>query len=164
MPVTIRPSLEKAGVNTDAAVKFSEDLLRKCEQMKYPSAGFAKCVPYKVPFSPIMHCSFKDIEQGAAPRLIPYANGFIEGVDRAYQQDLHLVLRPEDVWQAVITQFCFYVNGYAKELRQKVVAHEGKKKLELHAGPSPDSIDVAIMTKKLICLIEEHLVDQEIRN
>lgn len=166
MPVTIKPSPEKVSVNTDKIATSSRDLLHTCEQIKHPGAvRFAKPVPFIVLCRRTMHSSFKDIDEGTAPKVIPYANGFFEGVVRAYQQDLYLVLRPDDVWQAVITQFSFYVVGNAEELRHVFVAHESKKELVLeNAGSTPESMNVASVARKLTYLIEEHLVDQEMRN
>ncbi|KAJ4359927.1 uncharacterized protein N0V89_000486 [Didymosphaeria variabile] len=165
MPVTIKPSPEKVGVNTDTIATNRIDLLEQLERMKHPHASYAKPVYSNISCKPIMHSSFEDIGKGTSPNLIPYANGFFEGIVRAYQQDLHLVLRPDDVWQAVITQFSFYVVGHAEELRDKFVAHQGKKEIVLkHAGGSPYAMQVDIVARKLTCLIEEQLVNKQIRN
>lgn len=56
-------------------------------------------------------------------------NGFVNTVSRAYNQHHKLVLRPDDVWLAITTQFSAYVNGNAEELRSKFVGHSGKKQL-----------------------------------
>jgi hypothetical protein len=50
----------------------------------------------------------------------------VNGTIRAFQQDLHLVLRPDDVWLAITMQFRFYVAGHAEEMRSKLVKHAGK--------------------------------------
>ena len=59
----------------------------------------------------------------------PSYNGFSDTVLRAYNQHHHLVLRPDDVWQAIILQFNFYVNAHAEDLRHLFVPHKGKKHL-----------------------------------
>ncbi|KAF9529371.1 hypothetical protein CPB83DRAFT_875519 [Crepidotus variabilis] len=43
----------------------------------------------------------------------------------------HLVLRPDDIWMAILCQFNFFVNANSEELRSSFVAHEGKKTLEV---------------------------------
>jgi hypothetical protein len=112
-----------------------------------------------------MHSSFKDIDQATGAKPIPSSRGLLGGIVRAYQQDLHLVLRPDDVWLAVTTQFSFYVGGHAKALRKQFVAHEGKVELVLeNAAPSPESLDVAYMARCLTYMMEGLLVDKEIRD
>lgn len=56
-------------------------------------------------------------------------NGLVSTVLDAYNKHYHLVLRPDDVWQAVLTQFCFYFNSRAEELRTAVVNFSGDKTL-----------------------------------
>lgn len=47
----------------------------------------------------------------------------------AFQQDLHLVIRPDDIWLAILTQFNFYVNASTKMLPQPFATFMGKKQL-----------------------------------
>ncbi|CDO68663.1 hypothetical protein BN946_scf184790.g12 [Trametes cinnabarina] len=63
--------------------------------------------------------------------LYPRTNGFVRTVLDAYAMHHHLILRPDDVWIAILTQLCFYVNAHAEELRGHFVAHDGKKELIL---------------------------------
>ena len=63
------------------------------------------CVPLPQPWAAsgfsVMHSSFTDVDQGTGPRLIPSPTGLLGGIIRAYQQGLHLVFRPDDVWLAI---------------------------------------------------------------
>jgi len=112
-----------------------------------------------------MHSSFKDIDQAIGPKLIPSPEGLFGGIVRAYQQDLHLILRPDDVWLAITTQFSFYVGGHAEVLRKQLVAHESKVELVLdNAAPSPEYLNVANMARSITYMMEQHLVDKEIRD
>ena len=43
---------------------------------------------------------------------------WVDGIIRAFQQDLHLTIRPDDVWLAILTQFSFYVNNIEEPFRQ----------------------------------------------
>lgn len=79
---------------------------------------------------PLLQHSFHDLDTDNA-RITPYANGLVNSIIRAFQQDLHLVLRPHDIWLSILTQFSMYVNGNAEELRQKFVSHEGIKSLNV---------------------------------
>lgn len=141
MPVTIKPSPDKAGRTVD---KYTTD------------STLFLCRAYGHTKKNILHSSFSFISTPA--KVVPLKNGFVNGIIRAYQQDLHLILRPGDVWLAIITQFSFYVSGHAEETRGKFVSHAGKLLLDLeNAGPSFCTLDVGHMSHKLTCLIEEKL-------
>ncbi|CAG7849621.1 SubName: Full=Uncharacterized protein {ECO:0000313/EMBL:CCA71038.1} [Serendipita indica DSM 11827] len=65
--------------------------------------------------------------------LIPKSNGFINTVVDAYNEHYHLIIRPDDLWIAILSQFNFYINAHAEELRSHFVSHEGKEKLVVGA-------------------------------
>lgn len=56
-------------------------------------------------------------------------SGFVSTVIDAYNMHYRLIIRPDDVWQAILTQFSFYVNAHAEELRDSFVDFQGKKTL-----------------------------------
>ena len=90
----------------------------------------------------IIQSSFHELNPETSP-IIPYGNGLVNGIIRAFQQDLHLVLRPDDIWLSILTQFNMFVNGNSEHLRTQFVAHEGKKELIIDAGPQRiDDIDM----------------------
>ncbi|CAH0020500.1 unnamed protein product, partial [Clonostachys rhizophaga] len=135
MPVTIRPRPEKVGANDDNVT--SED-------------------------RPVLRSSFEDLE-AASPSIIPYRNGLVHGIIRAFEQDLHLVLRPDDVWLAILVQFNFYVNAHAEELQHLFVTHKGKQVLELDMRPIPLSeIDFQQASEKFTELMKPFLVDESL--
>jgi hypothetical protein len=174
MPVTIFPSPEKTGCIRDPSTishhaLFSELALNlSCTNNSFPNARSIKIANRDKANLLVTHHSFSDLNSSAtAPRIVPYPKGFVHGIIHAFQQDLHLVLRPDDVCLAVITQFAFYVTGHAEELRSKFVAHEGTKNLVLEVGETPcagsssfKNFLVDAMSRKLTCLIEEQLVDK----
>eukprot|EP00957_Ditylum_brightwellii_P024538 1852407-Ditylum_brightwellii.AAC.1 len=47
--------------------------------------------------------------------------GLVSAIMDAYNHHHNLILRPDDVWQAILTQFSFYVNANAEELRDRFV-------------------------------------------
>ncbi|EHK50530.1 hypothetical protein TRIATDRAFT_210863 [Trichoderma atroviride IMI 206040] len=92
--------------------------------------------------------------------LVPYKNGFVNGIIRAFQQDLHLVLRADDMWLAIMTQFSSYVNGHSEEMREMFVSHKGKKELVVDVRPqSIATIDFQHMASLFAGLIQENVVD-----
>jgi hypothetical protein len=166
MPVTIQPSPELVGLNKDQVVHSSESLLRTTALAWSP----AKCV-----YSPrlgqklepesrrIIQSSFYDLNPSSM--VIPYGNGLVHGIKRAFQQDLHLVLRPDDIWLSILTQFSMFVNANAEHLRAYFVAHEGKKELVVDISPYPlDNIDMGKFAQEMTLEIEKNVVDVKLRD
>lgn len=58
----------------------------------------------------------------------------------SYNQHLHLIIRPDDVWLAVLTQLATFVNANAEALRDEFVSHEERVALELLDDTLPDDI------------------------
>ena len=75
------------------------------------------------------------------------------------------MLRPDDVWLATLTQFNFYVNGHADEMRSMFVQHDGKAELSIEVSPGLLSeTRVTNFVLKMTCLMEEQIVDKEFRD
>ncbi|KAK1766020.1 hypothetical protein QBC33DRAFT_620912 [Phialemonium atrogriseum] len=80
-------------------------------------------------------------------RLRVQDHGLVRAALEAYNYHHHLVLRPEDVWFAVLTQFSFFVNAHAEELR----------------SVDPDQPDMGLMCRNMTKLIDANVVDPELR-
>ncbi|KAL8835961.1 MAG: hypothetical protein Q9170_003118 [Blastenia crenularia] len=93
----------------------------------------------------------------------PSANGFVHGMIQAYNRHHCLRIRPEDVWFAILSQFSFFINAHAEELRGQFVAHEGKKELELVYGGNRYTVDYGLFAKQMSGKIEENVLDPELR-
>ncbi|KAJ7198964.1 hypothetical protein GGX14DRAFT_664609 [Mycena pura] len=93
------------------------------------------------------------------PRLQPKRNGFVGTVISAYNEHHALIIRPDDVWIAILCQFNFFVNTNAELLCANFVAHEGKKELEIIAEGSRYTIDFGAMAQQMVHLIEKNIVD-----
>ncbi|KAH7139588.1 hypothetical protein B0J13DRAFT_624427 [Dactylonectria estremocensis] len=74
--------------------------------------------------------------------IYPSENGFVWAVTHAYSNHHHLVLRPEDVWFAILVQLGFYMNAHAEELRHLFVAHEGMKELVVERVGTLSTVDI----------------------
>jgi hypothetical protein len=86
-------------------------------------------------------------------------NGFIRAAYTAYNYHHHLVLRPEDVWFAILTQLSFYINAHAEELRSFFVQHDGQKELEAVS----DIADFGALAVQMTDLISKNVNDPELR-
>ncbi|GAM23296.1 hypothetical protein SAMD00019534_064710, partial [Acytostelium subglobosum LB1] len=97
------------------------------------------------------------------PNLVDLGNNsFVQSAFKAYSQHLHLVIRPDDVWLALLTQFSIYVNANSDQLRSKVVPFDDKRELIAYIeGISTEPMDR--MTGKFSDLIAENIKDPSIR-
>ena len=84
-------------------------------------------------------------------------------VVESYNGHRALIIRPDDVWLAILTQFCFFVNGNAKALRSTFVAHEGKQELVIEAVGTRYAMDPAYMAHQMTELMQEHITDKSLR-
>ncbi|KAF7305878.1 hypothetical protein HMN09_00742000 [Mycena chlorophos] len=97
---------------------------------------------------------------GTLSNIIPNSNGFFHALSTAYNKHHHLVLRPDDVWLAILTQFNYFVNANAELLRANFVAHEGKKELVVL---DTQMSDFAKLARVMGQQIEKNVVDPTLR-
>ena len=162
MPVTIEPSPELVGRNTDPTVHSADDLLH-CVWSSGETYNRETRMIESTEMPRIIQSSFHELDPKTSP-IIPYGNGLVNGVIRAFQQDLHLVLRPDDIWLSILTQFSMFVNGNSEHLRTQFVAHQGKKELIIDAGPQRiEDVDMGWFAQAMTELIQENVVDPQLR-
>ncbi|KAL8999672.1 MAG: hypothetical protein Q9169_001489 [Polycauliona sp. 2 TL-2023] len=149
MPITVKPASH--GANSMNSGFFVQDPLqllkhacpeesKRCQELLQSS------------FGPELQASL-----GAS------RNGFVQGAIDAYNRHHHLRIRPEDVWFAILSQFSLYINAHAEELRGLFVAHAGKKELKLTYDGNRHTFDFAVFAKEMGELIEQNVVDPELR-
>ncbi|KAJ7062734.1 hypothetical protein C8F01DRAFT_1230348 [Mycena amicta] len=92
--------------------------------------------------------------------VIPKSNGFFHALSESYNQHHALILRPDDVWLAILTQFNFFVNANAELLRASFVDHEGTKRLVVTRGALYDYGELA---RAMVGEIEKNVVDPHLR-
>ena len=91
--------------------------------------------------------------------------GLVGTVLTAYNGHHNLVIRPDDVWIAILSQLSFHINADAEALRTKFVPHENKKQLILSIPPSPlNSIDWDEAGKAMVDLMDNNLADKGLKN
>lgn len=164
--VVTKPNPDVVGVNNDGpAISSAHGLLH--EASKFWTKSRPVMLANKGRFIPesrqVLFQSFKDMDEKRVA-LVPYKNGFVNGIIRAFQQDLHLVLRADDMWFAIMIQFSSYVNGHAEEMRKFFVAHEGKEKLIVDMRPrSLATIDFEYVASLFAGLIQENVIDPDLK-
>ena len=123
----------------------------------------ASCVPEFSKNLRIVQSSFGlDPNENAAEVIDGAPNGFVHAVIRAYNNHLHLCIRPEDVWFAILVQIGSHINAHAEELQDKFVAHRGQKELKvvLHEVKLNAGEFATLMGEK----IRNNLIDPEIHD
>jgi hypothetical protein len=90
--------------------------------------------------------------------------GLVSTVMHAYNWHHNLVIRPDDIWIAILVQFNLYVNAHAEELRHLFVAHEGKKELVIDAIGTRYTVDFGDMSRQMGQLIQENVLDAGLRS
>ncbi|KAJ2904245.1 hypothetical protein MKZ38_008456 [Zalerion maritima] len=92
----------------------------------------------------------KDFESNG--RILSSKNGFVNACIDAYNDHHNLVIRPEDVWFAILSQLSIYVNHNAEALRNQFVNHEGRDDLfiEVDDMEKVDNGEMAVMMTKLM--------------
>ncbi|KAJ7604342.1 hypothetical protein FB45DRAFT_850892 [Roridomyces roridus] len=120
----------------------------------------------------ILQCGFSGQEQGSGrnikaeiPNIVPdgQGNGFVNTVINAYNDHHALVIRPDDVWLTILSQFNFFVNANAEVLRANFVEHEGKRELVILVDGNRYSVDFGDMSRQMVGLIEKNVVDPTLR-
>lgn len=108
----------------------------------------------------IIQSSFTSTLQDTNTNITPSSNGFVWSAFHAYSSHHHLVLRPEDIWFAILTQLSFYINAHAEELRAFFVSHEGKKELEAVSVVA----DFAALALQMTDLLAKNVSDPQLRD
>lgn len=83
----------------------------------------------------------------------------------AYSSHHNLLIRPDDVWFAILTQLSIYINKHAEELRGKFIppSQNGKKELGVVEFGTRFSVDNGLMAEKMTHLLQKNVVDPELR-
>ncbi|KAG0288429.1 hypothetical protein BGZ96_007818 [Linnemannia gamsii] len=163
MPVTTNPSdVPFAAVNIrnatpETAEYYTKNPFAIVEGDKALQNKKGKVLRCSFPF-PSKESSDQDLILSAR-----HNNGFVNTALKAYNEHHHLVLRPDDVWIAILSQFNFFVNANAEKLRHLLVAHEGQKELSIETSGALHSWDFGELAVQMGELIQENVLDPELR-
>lgn len=153
MPITFHPATHKASQLPTWSRSFAEspeDLLQKRSFKEHENCE--RIIQSSFSDSDLSNCTVKASD-----------NGFVRAAIDTYNRHHNLIIRPDDVWLAILTQFNVYVNAHAEELRHHFVAHEGQKELEIYAYGNAATYDWAKFPLEIGKLIEENVTDPELR-
>ncbi len=91
-------------------------------------------------------------------------NGFVQTVIDCYNHHHNLVIRPDDIWIAILTQFSFYINKNAEEFRGKFVNFDGKMELIVRINGSLRLAPYDLFVTKTTDKIYDNLVDKSVKD
>mmetsp|Transcript_36154 Transcript_36154/g.81830 ORF Transcript_36154/g.81830 Transcript_36154/m.81830 type:complete len:391 (-) Transcript_36154:188-1360(-) len=89
-------------------------------------------------------------------KVVPARWGLCSTIVDAYNSHHELVLRPDDVWLAIMIQFGFYVNAHAEDLRDRFVDFQGKRTLVVHMAGTLHTADYAEFARRMV---DENIVE-----
>ncbi|KAI1772466.1 hypothetical protein F4818DRAFT_173078 [Hypoxylon cercidicola] len=151
MPVTVRPS--DHGSRSWAGRRYrlasSPDIL-----LHYTLTDDTRTSPPRA--RQLVQSSFAGIER--KDNKFATKNGFVHACVEAYNEHHCLVIRPEDVWLAILTQLSAFVNARSEELRKRFCGQEGQQ--ELHIDVDLDGVDHGKMAYAMTKVMQENLKDE----
>lgn len=78
-------------------------------------------------------------ENAVMPR---FGDGFVGAAYMAYNNHHELVIRPDDIWLAILAAMAGYVDAHAEEMREVFVKHSGKERISIQVVDSSSVKDV----------------------
>ncbi len=108
----------------------------------------------------IVQSSFDGLDRSST--TFATKNGLVHGCIEAYNEHHSLVLRPDDVWLAILTQLSVYVNANAEDLRSKLVTHGGQK--DLHIEVELANLDHGAMSYHMTKLLGDSIKDPSLKD
>ena len=152
MPVTIEvnPGLEVRSCYSPGHSKHVKDLLQECSPQDAEN-----CIE-------IMHSSFTD-DFARNQNVNGSANGLVQAIIEAYHEHRMVIIRPDDVWLAILTQFNHYVNANAEELRETIWSRKHQKTLSVHCDLPLGGYDWEHFPEKIVGMLGNYVNDDKLK-
>ncbi|KAK3357607.1 hypothetical protein B0T25DRAFT_452522 [Lasiosphaeria hispida] len=164
MPATVRPSSQTAeawGKRDQLHSRFvhstsPEQLLSTVTTSDGDSSHYGKASPTPR----LAQSSFAHLDRTST--TFATKNGLVHACMEAYNEHHNLVLRPDDIWLAILTQLSVYVNANAEALRNQFVSHAGQQELHIEVELTA-SLDHGAMAFHMGKLLNGSLKDPDLR-
>ncbi len=88
----------------------------------------------------------------------PFSNGFAKSALKPRSGHHHLIIKPEDVWFAILTELGLFMNTHTQGLRSLFVSHE--RELGLLLCDNRHSLDYRGFIKQSGELLDKHIVGE----
>ncbi|KAJ7644715.1 hypothetical protein FB45DRAFT_824856 [Roridomyces roridus] len=166
MPVSFTVANHPSNRLTPQGPFTAEDLLARACPNQYATASVVLGSSFSQAESLPLKAETSETGQKGPPtftNIFPTPNGFVTTIISAYNTHHNLVIRPDDVWIDILTQFNFFVNANAELLRANFVAHDGKKELRIFTRKKREEMDFADLSRQMVDKLEENVVDPTLR-
>lgn len=148
MPVTVYPAhrpSEGLNINSNSArrqsylddvgarpipVSSPEDLFHNSCLFESFLKASDSCPPLQSSFKN----TFAGMEFDQSRVVLGASNGFVHACLKVYFDHHHLIIRPDNIWLAIITQLNFYVRKRANRFRSRFVEFPGLQILKISNG------------------------------
>ncbi len=148
MPLTftVTPGLDVNPGYRLGQPRNATELLQQCSEEEY-----ANC-------ETMLQSSFSD-DDLSSHNIEASHNGFVWSAIQAYNEHHNLVIRPDDVWLAILTQFSIYVNAHPQELRRQFMAHDDQIEFEIVHDGSLQTYDWAKFPQEMVSKLGQVVTD-----
>ncbi|CAL8075346.1 unnamed protein product [Orchesella dallaii] len=89
--------------------------------------------------------------------------GFLPTVVEAYNNHLYLIIRPDDIWAAIMTQFSFYINKNAEKYRSKFVKMETQREPVIETLKTLQTVSYSSLINAMEDEINKKIADPDVR-
>ncbi|KAJ7049679.1 hypothetical protein C8F01DRAFT_1378188 [Mycena amicta] len=155
MPVSFKVADHKAEPVAGGAGLTTRQILAHACSPQYANAGVIRGTSFQVSEPVTANIPKKQSAKSRLSGLFTKKNKFT-----AYNKHHALVLRPDDVWLAILVQFNFFVNANSELLRANFVAHEGSKTLTVSRSALSDFGEFA---RAMVGEIDKNVVNPTLR-
>lgn len=157
MPVTVRPSgrtPERVRLTEYVHARSPEQLLASITTDDDSFGRRDRPRPRK-----IIQSSFASLTRTPSTTFAA-KNGLVHACLEAYNNHHNLVLRPDDVWLAILTQLSAHINASAESLRPLFVGHPRQQRpLHIDADLSSGAVDHGVLAQRMARLAADNLQD-----
>lgn len=96
--------------------------------------------------------------------IVPSQNGLINAALTAWNKHHNLVLRPDDIWTAILSQLGFYINKNTEQLRAHFVAHDGKRQITVTQVCTIETADFGSFATLMADSIGDNVTDPTLKD
>ncbi|OTB08464.1 hypothetical protein M426DRAFT_7779 [Hypoxylon sp. CI-4A] len=153
MPVTVRPS--EHGSTSWAGRKYR--LASSAEVLLHYTLTDDARTSSPPRARQLVQSSFGKLER--RDNVFATKNGFVHACVEAYNEHHGLVVRPEDVWFGILTQFAAYVNAHPEELRRRFCGREPDQR-ELHIETDLEDADHGKLAYAMTKILQENVREE----
>ncbi|CAL8075355.1 unnamed protein product [Orchesella dallaii] len=89
--------------------------------------------------------------------------GFVPTVVEAYNNHFNLIITPDGIWAAIMTQFSFYINKNAEKYRSKFVKIEAQRELVIETVGTLQTVSYSSLINAMKDEINKKIVDPNVR-